>query len=493
MPEINYKEIDSHLKNAKHSTGDAGAVPPVYLIYGEELLCKSAFERILNCLLPSSERELNFEPLGGEIDAVPEAIQRMNTYSLLPGTKVIALNDSRIFYSKQDEDAILEKVREAASGNQVKKAGRCFMDLLEILGLVLDDIDPDQPERALNLKPETVGDGQWLKSTVAYCRAHGVKPSTGGNYDDMLQRAVEAGFPKNNHLVITTDLVDKRRRLYKAIKEHGIVVDCSVPRGDRKADRAVQDQVLREAMKNQLAASKKTLNQDAYQALIELTGFDLRTFTGNIEKLISYTGDRTTICRQDVEGVLKRTRKDPLYELTNAVSDRDVERSLFYLGSLFADEFHPLQLLAAIGNQIRRLLLVKDFVESKRGRSWYSGCPYNQFQQTVLAEIKAHDQELVETMERWSQELSQEENRNPESATPKGKKKRQAPKTDLLLARQSGSPYPIYLTFKKCERFSRSHLVDCLDYLSDADIQLKTGSQNGKIILERLIFSICGL
>ena len=74
-----------------------------------------------------------------------------------------------------------------------------------------------------------------------------------------------------------------------------------------------------------LAPFGKTLDKAAFQKLVEMTGFDLRMFTGNLEKLVQYVGDRKTIAVEDVESALPRTRQDPVFELTNAVTDRNYE------------------------------------------------------------------------------------------------------------------------------------------------------------------------
>ena len=113
-----------------------------------------------------------------------------------------------------------------------------------------------------------------------------------------------------------------------------MVVDCSVPKGDRRADRASQDIVLNSQMKEILAAGEKKISNDAYRALVEMTGFDLRMFAANLEKLISYLGERETIAVEDVAAVLQRTKKDPIYELTNAIVERNADNALFFLKSL---------------------------------------------------------------------------------------------------------------------------------------------------------------
>jgi DNA polymerase-3 subunit delta len=73
--------------------------------------------------------------------------------------------------------------------------------------------------------------------------------------------------------MITTDLVDKRRTLYKTIRENGLVVDCAVPKGDRKADRTVQDAALDAAVEDVLRDSGKRMDPAVRRVMYDMTGF----------------------------------------------------------------------------------------------------------------------------------------------------------------------------------------------------------------------------
>ena len=54
-----------------------------------ELLVRGAFDELLNALIPATRRSINYDPLDGTQANVHEVIERVNTFSLLPGTKVI--------------------------------------------------------------------------------------------------------------------------------------------------------------------------------------------------------------------------------------------------------------------------------------------------------------------------------------------------------------------------------------------------------------------
>lgn len=486
MPEINYKELNKHLRTVKKEN-----FSPVCLIYGEELLCKRAFDALLDVLIPASERSVNYEPVDN--DNVYEAIERVNTFSLLAGTKVVSLCNSQIFYSKQNESTFLEKAKTAYDGKDMKKAAKFIASLLGILSLSIDDVS-DNASRTnnLTLDLDEFGDDKWIDEIIAFCVDNRISAAAVKDNAGDLQQAVENGFPEGNHLIITTDMGDKRRKLFKVISEKGMIINCSVPKGSRMADRKEQEMVMGDRMREILSQSGKTMDRNAYQAMYEMTGFDLRTFCNNLEKLVSYVGTRKKITMGDVEAVLKRTKQDPIYELTNAVSDRNTQDALFFINSLLSAGFFPLQILGAITNQIRKVILAKGFTESPQGKVWKPKCQYNQFQNSVMPAIRKYDGMLSNLLAEWNQTLSSKSDGETDGGKKKkkGKKKSKAPATELLIAK-SPSPYPVYLMMLKSERFTKEELFDAVARLSEADLRLKTSAQNPKLVLESVVLHIC--
>ena len=486
MPIINYKNLKEHLK----ALGDK-PFAPVYLIYGEEMLTKSAFDAILDALIPISERSLNYESLDGTQENINGVISRINTYSLLPGVKVVALRDARIFYSGQDKDRLLVNAKAAYNEDNIKKAAGYLRNLMSLLNLSYEEIEQGNRPKSLG-KSKAIGtDDTWLDEIIAYCREKSLPVLP--NKDDglALQMAIEKGFPKNNHLIITTDRVDKRRALFKTLNSMGVAIDCEVPKGDRRIERDAQQSVLRQKMKEVLNAGNKRMDQAAFMALYNMTGFDLRTFISNLEKLISYAGDRQDITVADIESVLRRTKKDPIYELTNALSERQAEPALFFLESILSSGIHPLQVFAALVNLFRRLLLSKDFIESSYGRLWQAACSYDYFQKQVIPAIIDYDRNLLDQISHWQDGLEKRANSQITRTAAKSKKKPTQIATDLLIAKNPKNAYPIYQLLKKSERYSKDELLDAYEILNAADKKLKISGQNSRLVLEKIILDIC--
>ena len=484
MPIITYKDLSKYLK-------DRGADPhrPVYLIFGEELLAQGAFEELLNDLIPTSRRSINYDPLDGTQANIHDVIERLNTFSLLPGKKVIALRDSRIFYARQDKGRLLDKARQAFEDDSVKKAAGHLLSVMGLLNLTFDDIDRANRSKSLGKEYGTADNDLWLDETIAFCRTNEFKVPEARDDSRILQLAIEKGFPGDNHLILTTDMVDKRRGLYKTISSEGMIIDCSVPRGARRADRIAQEAVLTERKDAILGAGQKTMSPAAYHALYEKTGFDIRTFSSNLEKLVSYVGNRSEITVDDVEAVLPRTKIDPIYELTNALAERSPDKALFFLDSILSADIHPLQAFAAVINQVRKLLLVKEFIESPCGRDWQAACPFDYFQRQVMPAVVEYDRQLLAQLDSWQAML--DEAPNSQNSKAGSKKKKSKTTSDLFIAQNPKNAYPIYLLFKKSERFTRDELLSAVDALIETERKLKSGSQNEKLTLEYLILSIC--
>ncbi len=483
MAIIRFEEADHYLASGKSPW------PPIFLLYGEEVLYKKILDKLISTLLGKASRTLNYEALEGLNENVPAALAAINTYSLMAEPKIVALTEARVFLSRRNEARLWQQAYDAARQDNLTKAARYFRDGLGLRQLQFEDLEGRDDWQALLGASPGGGDWDWARPVLAFCREGALAIPQASDPAQFLEEAIAQGFPRGHHLVITTPWIDKRRRLFKALDAHGVVVDCSVPEGDRKADRAAQSVVLDLTVDEILKKNHKTMTPEARQALYGLTGFDLRTVAANVEKLVNYSGERSAIGGDDVRRILERTRRDPLYAFTDAVTDRNLGQALFYLQSLLAGgEFdHPLPLLAAVANQVRKLLVAKAFTQSPLGKGWHSGCAYPLFQKQVLPAIKTFDAQLQERLDEWQGLLA---------ATPAASAKGQrTPKrkmtSDLTLMGRSRSPYPVYRTLIKTDRFTPRELRTALVAVSRADRRLKRSGVSGRTILEKVIIGIC--
>jgi DNA polymerase-3 subunit delta len=476
MPTIDYHALSDHLDRAT-----AADWPPVTLICGEEMLCKKVFEDVLDVLMPGSDRALGVETFDGNEDSLGSVLASMNTYALLGGTKVVVLKDARLFYSAKAQQGLREKMVQAARSGDMKKASRPLLNLMALAGLTFEDLT--RPVMRNKVIGDVAGEpASWFSPLMDFCREKGLRIPQKHDDADRVNTAMQHGFPDRHRLVVTTDFVDRRKALFKAIDETGLVVDCTVARGETRAHRMAQHAVMQAVMDDALSQASKWMAVDARQRLMQWTGFDLRTLSGNLEKLVSFVGDRQTITDADVASVLQRTRKDPIFAFTNAVADRDLPASLFVMKSLLDDGLHPLQLLAAVANQIRRLLLAKDFIVRDRGRSWSARLTFAQFKSGPFKAVQAVDGETAALVDAWESIL------NP---SVEGKKRKKAASSDLVLAKNPKSPFPVFQTLKKADNFSLDTLISAMIDLSEIDLRMKSTGQDPRMLLETFLIKLC--
>jgi DNA polymerase III subunit delta len=487
MPEIRHQELDGFLKKT-----DDKDLPLVFLIHGEEYLYKTAMKILTSRLVPEAARNTNLELLDGENENIPRAIEQVNTYSLLSDGKVVVIQDSRIFVSRQGADKILGKIRDAFRENNPKKAAGYFTGFLGNLNMDFSDLDGKDKYAILGPGVLDESDDDWIGKLIEYCKEEGRSVSSAGNQAERLAGAVERGFPGGNRLVITTDIVDKRRQLYKKIKETGLIIDCSVSKGARKADKDEQNAVLYENFKTALDKAGKTMDPPAYKLLYEKTGFDLRTFMSNLEKLIDFAGTRERITSADVETVLSRTKADPVFELTNALSGKDPEKTLFYLNSLLSSEYHPLQILAAMTNQVRRLSVCRSACDALGPRFCHGNVSFNEFKSKILPRFVDEDHALQNVFQEWEGMMKNKEEEGKEEKKKAGKKtvKKKHAASDVYLVKNPNNPFPVYQLMKSTLKYSRDELVNAMEHLNAADRLLKTSPEDPKLILEKAVFNI---
>ncbi len=129
------------------------------------------------------------------------------------------------------------------------------------------------------------------------------------------------GYRKWLKAVYRTDIFGDDHRITGPAQENcqnsgktGLIVDCTVPQGSRKADLDDQRQILQDMAKSILAKSGKTMDSAAFSELTDRTGFNPSLVAQNIDKLLAYTGSRTAITRADVTAIIQRDKKRPDFQ-----------------------------------------------------------------------------------------------------------------------------------------------------------------------------------
>ncbi len=433
-----------------------GDVAPVYLLWGERYLYQSAYEELIATLLPEKNRSTNLRVIDGDNEDVYRVVEELQTLPLFPGRQVFVVKDTRLFHSKSTADPLLAKSHEYFIKGDLQAAARSLVQAISLSGLAIEDVRdggwakiPEGTWKKIFSTPRSGEDIAWLNEVTKFVIQAGLEESaSAGDGGHILEETLAKGIPASNHLILLTDTVDRRKSLFRLIEKMGVVISFAVDKGTTAAAKRGQDTVLKDLMKDIFTRHGKAMEPRAASDLIERIGFNPASLAAALEKLISYTGERKTITLKDIEAVVKREREEPIYELTGAFGDRDVEKALFSLGLLLDQGYAPLQILGALTKHIRRLLLARWALDTSLDFLGKRNVTYQGIQQGL----------------------------------PAFKKEGKIPK-DL----EKLSPYPFFLLLKQARDFQIEHLVQCMSELLRVDMALKSSRITPKLLLEDLI------
>ena len=439
---------------------DQGNIAPIYLLHGEDYLVRSALEQLTELLVPGSQRSTNLEVVdGGEVD-FRRILDSVNTFALFGGRKVVVVRNSRIFYSRANLPGLVAKSREAYEAGDLKTAAHLLVEVLGYADWSLADVGAGAwREIPADLWKQTLGveqeqsEVEWLEQVVEYASSAELKIPVKTDDGSLLEEALLQGFPPGHCLLITTDTIDRRRGLYRLMEEKGMVADFSVTSGASRKARSQQDAVLRSLAEETLSVAGKKIEPAALSLLLERTGFNLWALKTQLEKIISFVGDETLVTLEQVESMGDQFREEALYELNNAVTGRDCQAALQVLNRLLDQNYHPLQLIASLATEVRRLLLAQEFIEDHLSGKLDPRISYGGFQRTVLPIVKE----------------------NAEKGSPLG----------------SMHPFALHKTLVRSRAYQTAELINAFQHLFRADLTLKSSGIAERAVMESLILKLC--
>ncbi|MGD8314622.1 MAG: hypothetical protein PVI17_07770 [Syntrophobacterales bacterium] len=455
MPVYDKKDFSKVLEQVAQ-----GSVAPLYFLHGEDYLVKSALAQLTEILVPESQRSTNLEIVDGNQADFRHILDNVNTFALFGGRKVVVVQDCRIFYSRANLPTLYTKSKEAHEAGDLEVAARLLLEVLAYAGWSLTDVaDGAWRDIPTDLWQQTTGverdqaEISWLEAVVDHAGSAGMEVPKLRDDVSLLETALQEGFPEEQSLCLTTDTVDKRRSLYRLMEKKGIVVDFGVASGSSRQVRSQQEKILRNLAQETLSAAGKTIEPEALALLFERTGFNLWALKTQLEKLMSFAGEATLVTREHVEDLSDQFREEPLYELNNAVAIRDCETGLLVLNRLLDQNYHPLQLLASLANEVRRLLVAREFINEHLAGSLDRSISYGGFQKIILPVVKE-------------------------------KSDKESPIANL-------HPFALHKTMVRSATFQIAELVELLQHLFAADLTLKSSGIPERAVMEGLIIRLC--
>jgi DNA polymerase-3 subunit delta len=108
------------------------------------------------------------------------------------------------------------------------------------------------------------------------------------------------------------------------------------------------------------------ISADAVAAIAQLAGTNLQAIEDARDKLVLYTMGRGTIEAGDVENLLMSSRTADIYELADALWDRDAARAMIVLAQLESQKTDAVFINTVLAQQLRSLVKVKSLTAGRR-------------------------------------------------------------------------------------------------------------------------------
>ena len=151
-------------------------------------------------------------------------------------------------------------------------------------------------------------------------------------------------------LVFVEEEVDKRGKMYKAVKNNGRVVEFA-----RQTDALLTKWIL-----SRLKREGKKITQSDMQLLLEKTGNDMENIDRELEKLFCYTLDREVITAEDLEAVCVPQTTGKIFEMVDKIAQKQQKQALELYYDLLTLREPPMRILFLIARQFQILLQVKE-------------------------------------------------------------------------------------------------------------------------------------
>ena len=134
------------------------------------------------------------------------------------------------------------------------------------------------------------------------------------------------------------------------------------------------DSDLSKWVQNHFSELGKTIDRKTADHMVYVCGAFMNTLLPEIAK-VAGTAKGGSITEQDIDAVAKRAPETTVFNLTDALGDRDFDRAALLLTDLLADRDEtPPKLLYMISEQMRRLYAARAALDSGQGVEYIAEC-----------------------------------------------------------------------------------------------------------------------
>ncbi len=179
------------------------------------------------------------------------------------------------------------------------------------------------------------------------------KSAAGAELADYLKE-----LPETAYFLFVEEEVDKRGKMYKAVKSKGRAVE--LPFQD--------ENTLKRWVAGQIGRENKRITETDLVYFLNKVGIDMENITKELEKLFCYALERDVITRADIDAVCVTQISNHIFDMVNAVAEKQQKKALDLYYELLALKEPPMRILFLLTRQYRGLYQVKQLAQKGYGR-----------------------------------------------------------------------------------------------------------------------------
>ncbi len=157
-------------------------------------------------------------------------------------------------------------------------------------------------------------------------------------------------MPDSTAILFVETEIDKRGKLYKAIQKKGRTVELG---------RQDETTLLRWVAGN-IKREGKQVSESTIRYFLSKVGTDMENIQKELEKLFCYTLNENAITQEDVEEICTQQITNQIFDMVNAVADKQQRKALDYYYDLLALKEPPMRILFLLARQFKLLMEVKE-------------------------------------------------------------------------------------------------------------------------------------
>jgi DNA polymerase-3 subunit delta len=157
--------------------------------------------------------------------------------------------------------------------------------------------------------------------------------------------------PDSVCLILLSPKITSKTKFYGALEKLAITVEF--PKlWENQTSTWISDRIRQQ---------NKRIEKDAIRIMQESVGNNLADLASEIDKLLTYVGEKQMIASSDVEEVIGSSRTHTVFQLIDSIGEKDLGRSLLILRNLMLAGEKPGGIIFWMTGHLERLILTKEF------------------------------------------------------------------------------------------------------------------------------------